>query len=171
MNQKMNAAFNAQINREYYSAFLYLAMSEWLDEQNWDGASHWMFNQYKEEISHAEGMIAWLRRRGGRLELKQIDAPTTTFKSILDVFEQGLAHEELVTRYIHELTEIADEVKDISSRTFLDWYVMEQVEEEENATNIINEIKKYDSKVSELYHLDARLGARSFEAPAIPYLN
>ena len=170
MNKELNKAFNDQINREYFSAFLYLAMNEWLEQHGFIGAAQWMVAQYNEEIAHAEGLYRWIQMHDGEVELQAIDKPEAKYDSILEVFEASLAHEQFVTKHIHELSALADEVKDQASKIFLDWYVMEQVEEEDNARANIDAIKICQNDPAALFAFDRSLMGRPITKPAIPYL-
>ena len=162
---------NKQINMEYFSAFLYLAMAEWLLQNDYVGASHWMFVQYREELNHAEGIVQYLRRVGEPVELEVLEKPKKDFDSILSVFQEALAHEELITASINEIVTAAMEAKDYSSVKFLDWYVMEQVEEEENQKDNILGVECAHGHAAALMHFDAKLGTRVFTPEPIPFIN
>lgn len=171
MKENINKAFNDQINREFYSAYLYLSMSEWLLEKGWIGASHWMDIQYREEVAHAEGLLRWVRRHNGKVELQAIDKPTAEFPSLLGVFEEAYEHEQFVTKHIEELAALADKENDRASHIFLDWYIMEQVEEEENARDNILAIQQCGDDKAALIANDRAWFSRSFHAPEIPHLD
>ena len=132
INEKMEKAFNDQINKELYSEYLYLSMQAYFERLNLKGFVNWMQVQVQEEHAHALGMFDYLNQRGGNVQLEAIEKPQTDWKSPLDVFEQVLKHEEYVTSRINALMDVAEEVKDRAALSFLDWYLKEQVEEESN---------------------------------------
>jgi ferritin len=170
MNEKVNKAFNEQMNREFYSAYLYLGMSEWLSRNAWTNSASWMVEQYREEIAHAEGLMRWIQRCDGEVEFYAIGAVHTNYDSLLDVFEKALAHEQFVTKSIHGLVKLTQENEDRASELFLDWYVMEQVEEEEVARENIDNIKLAGDDRKALIDFDKSMVGRTFTPPAIPYL-
>lgn len=171
MDKVLNKKFNDQINQEYYSAYLYLGMSEWLQANGYPGFSHWMVEQAKEEVSHAEGLMQWVQRHDGAVELLTIEGVTTEYNSLLHVFEEALKHEQLITKNIDELAIAAKECNDLASAKFLDWYIMEQVEEEEAARDNIENINLAGEKGAGLFNLDREMGQRVFTPPTIPYLD
>lgn len=170
MKKNVNKAFNAQINREFFSAYLYLAMAEWLQQHGWIGASKWMVVQYKEEIQHAEGLIRWMQQHDGQFEMEAIEKPKAEFDSLLNVFKESLAHEQFITENIYELVDISAKEGDKASVKFLDWYVMEQSEEEDNARNNILGVEMCGDDISALLDFDRVLGEREFGTEEIPYL-
>lgn len=171
MKKNVNKAFNAQINREFFSAYLYLSMAEWLQQHGWIGASKWMVIQYNEEIQHAEGLIRWLQQHDGQFEMEAIEKPKAEFDSLLNVFKESLAHEQYVTENIYELADIAKKEGDKASEKFLDWYIMEQSEEEDNARSNILGVEMCGDDKNALINFDRSLMARSFVQPQIPYLD
>jgi len=160
MNKKMADAINAQIQAELYSAYLYLSMSADCESKNLKGFASWLKIQYQEETSHAMKLMAYLQERGGSVELRTIDAPPTTFKSHMEIFEQVLAHEKHVTALINTLYEQAIDTKDFAAQIFLQWFINEQVEEEANASSILERIKMLGDKGSAILYLDKELGKR-----------
>ena len=171
MDKDLNKAFNLQMNYELYSAYLYLGMSEWLMRHGWIGASHWMAVQAREEVTHAEGLMRWVQRHDGEVELPAIDAVEIKFDSVLDVFEQALAHEKQITENINKLVEASKKSADRASKIFLDWYVMEQVEEEENARDNILGIQLCKDDRAALIAWDHGMMQREFHHAEIPYLD
>ena len=129
----MAAALNEQIKWEMYSANLYLAMSAYLQDAGLTGFSHWMRIQYQEETAHALKFYDFLLSRGGQVTMLSIDAPDANWSNILEIFEETLSHEQEVTRRINELVHLAKEERDFATDIFLQWFVTEQVEEEEIA--------------------------------------
>ena len=130
INEKMEKAFNDQINKELYSEYLYLSMKAYFERLNLKGFVNWMDVQVQEEHAHAMGMFDYLNQRGGNVILQSIDKPENDWQSPLACFEQVLSHEEYVTSRINALMDVAEETKDRAAALFLNWYLKEQVEEE-----------------------------------------
>ena len=141
INEKLEKAFNDQINKELYSEYLYLSMQAYFERLNLKGFVNWMSVQVQEEHAHALGMFDYLNQRGGTIELEAIDKPETDWASPLAVFEQVLEHEEYVTSRINALMDVAEETKDRAAMSFLNWYLKEQVEEEDNVGNDLATLK------------------------------
>lgn len=171
MDKNLNHEFNLQIKREYESAFIYMGMAEWLNRHGWLGAAQWMVAQYREEISHAEGLIQWVQRHDGEVELHAMDAVEIKYDSLLDVFKAALAHEQFVSDHIRKLSAAAKEAMDPATDIFLNWYIMEQVEEEENGRDNILAIENCLDDRAALLQWDQAMGQRQFVAPVIPYLD
>ncbi len=167
INEKMEKAFNDQINAELYSEYLYLSMKAYFETLNLKGFVNWMDVQVQEEHAHAMGMFDYLNSRGGRVKLMAIDAPKTDWESPLAVFEHILEHEELVTSLINKLADVADEVKDRAAMGFLNWYIKEQVEEEDNVGQVLATLKLIGNDKNALFALDKELATRTFVAPVI----
>lgn len=167
MNEKLEKAFCVQINKELYSAYLYLAMQTYFKENNLDGFANWMYVQVQEELSHAMGMFNYVFERGGKVELMNIEKPQASFSSPLEVFEEVLKHEKYVTSLINDLTSVAEDVKDRAAISFLGWYIKEQVEEEANVSNVLGNLKLAQNDPRALLLLDRELAARTFVAPVI----
>lgn len=160
LSKKMQDAINEQINKELYSAYLYLSMGAWAEAQNLPGFAHWMRVQFKEETAHAQKFFDYVVDRGGRVTLKAIDAPEAEFKSPLAMFEKVLAHEQLVTGLIHNLYALAVKESDYPSQVLLQWYINEQVEEEKHATYIVGTLKAIGEKGQALVMMDRELAKR-----------
>jgi ferritin len=154
-------ALNDQINRELESAYVYLAMSAWADEQNLSGAASWLRLQWQEELDHATKLVDYIGERGGTVELRAIAAPPAKYNDLLDVFRQVLQHEEDVSAAINDLYSEAAAAKDYATQTLLDWYVNEQVEEENAPAEIIGMLEVGGASGSGLLMVDRRLGERS----------
>ncbi|MDO4582695.1 MAG: ferritin [Planctomycetia bacterium] len=167
ISTKMEAAFNAQINAEMYSAYLYLSMSCQAQDLKLKGIANWFKVQYDEEIAHAMGLLNYLHDRGGRVILTAIEAPRTEWESAIAMFENTCEHEAKVTGLINEMVSLAMEEKDYAAIQFLDWYVKEQVEEEATADEILGELRLAENAPGALLMLDRELGARTFVAPVI----
>ncbi|MEO8458076.1 MAG: ferritin [Chloroflexota bacterium] len=161
-------ALNQQINRELASAYVYLAMSSWADEQNLQGAASWLRIQWEEELVHATKLVDYISERGGRIKLTSIAAPTDEYADLLDCFRNVLRHEEDVTTAINEIYDIAAKEKDYATQTLLDWYVNEQVEEENAPMEIISMLELAGNSPSGLLIVDRQLAERSAAPKADP---
>jgi ferritin len=160
LSKTLQDAVNEQIKNELYSAYLYLSMSAWAEANSLPGFAHWMRGQAREETEHAMKFFDFIYDRGGRVTLQGLDQPPAEFKSPMSMFEQTLEHEKLVTGMINNLYKLAVQDNDYASQAFLQWYVTEQVEEEKNATQIIDMLKMGGDKGSALLILDRQLGKR-----------
>ena len=160
MDKKLQKAFNDQIKHEVYSAYLYLAMSAYVETKNLPGFSHWLKVQFKEELGHAMKQFEFLVDRGERVTLQAVPQPPAEFASPLDIFEKVLEHEKKVTGLIHALSNLAREVNDTAAEIFLQWFVTEQVEEEQQACAIVEKLRLAGDKGSTLLYLDKEFGKR-----------
>lgn len=167
MNEITVKAFNDQINAELYSEYLYLSMKAYFQRMNLPGFTNWMDVQTQEERAHAIGMYDYVIRRGGKVELFAIEKPENDWSSPLEVFEHILKHEKLVTSKINALMDVVEENKDRAALSFLDWYLKEQVEEEENVGKVLATLKLIGSDTNSLLALDKDLATRTFVAPVI----
>jgi ferritin len=167
INENVEKAINTQINAELYSEYLYLSMSAYFKSINLNGCASWMNIQAQEERAHAMGMFDYVIRRGGKIVLEAIEKPQTSWKDALDVFKSALKHEELVTSKINALANVAQENSDRATSLFLNWYITEQVEEEENFADIIAQVEMVHDNPAAMFALDKELGARQFVAPVI----
>jgi len=160
LSKFLQDAINEQINFELASAYLYLSMSAHFEGENLGGFANWMRIQYNEETTHAMKMFKYVYERGGKVTLKAVPQPATKFKTPLDVFHQVLEHEQKVTSLIHKLYELALKEKDYATQNFLQWFIKEQVEEEKNASDIINMLEMIGNTPVSLMMADRQLGAR-----------
>lgn len=167
INEKMNAALNRQVNEELYSAYLYLSMQAYFQKLNLQGFVNWMNIQVQEEMAHARGLYDYIQERGGEIVLETIKKPDLTWNSPLEAFEDVLKHEMYITSKIAELADIADETKDRAASLFLQWYVKEQVEEENSASGVLDTLKLIKSDANALLLLDKDLAQRTFNPPVI----
>lgn len=167
ISKKLQDAINEQINRELYSEYLYSAMSAWFASKTLNGFATWMEVQAREEHSHAMGFYKYLLDRGGRVELKAIPKPPKDFKDAMDAFKKTLDHEHFITKSINELKDLAIKEKDHAFDSFLNWYVDEQVEEENNDETIIGKLEIIKGRPEGLLFLDAELGQRVYTPPII----
>ncbi|MDO5733693.1 MAG: ferritin [Eubacteriales bacterium] len=170
MDKKLLEMTQNQIQMEYFSGYLYLSMADWLERQDLPGAANWMYIQYQEEVLHAQGFIKFLQRLGQPIALRQIDQPQREFESLEEVFQMALDHEKEVSESIRNMAKRANEADEFEMREFLNWYIMEQVEEEENAEENLANVQLIGNNPAGLYSLDKSWAARSFEAEDIPYI-
>lgn len=160
LSKKITEALNEQINTELASAYVYLSMSSWADEVNLPGAASWLRIQWQEELGHATKLIEYMAERGSHVTLEAIPKPPEQFNSLLDVFEQVLQHEQDVTAAIYRIYDLALQEKDFMAQGLLQWYVNEQVEEENQPAEIISMLKVAGESGSGLLLVDRRLGER-----------
>ena len=160
ISKTLQDAINEQINFELFSAYLYLSMSAHFEKQNLSGFANWTRVQYQEETGHAMKLYKYVFERSGAVTLKAIAQPATKFKTPVDVFKEVLKHEQKVTSLINKLYELAVKEKDYAAQIFLQWFVNEQVEEEKNATDIINMLEMIGDSPVSLIMADRQLGAR-----------
>lgn len=160
IGNKMHDAFNNQIQAEFASAYLYLAMAAYCESKNFPGFAHWLKRQYQEENGHAMKMYEYLLQRGGQVKLQAIDAQPADFGAPVDVFSKVLTHEQHVTALINGLYEAALAEKDYASQVFLQWFIGEQVEEENTAAAILEKLKMLPDNRGTLLYIDKELGKR-----------
>ncbi|MGD8520702.1 MAG: ferritin [Desulfobacterales bacterium] len=161
LSEKMENALNGQLNAEMYSGYMYLSMNAYFKSINLDGFANWMYYQAQEELAHAMKFYEFIISRGGRVKLAQIDAPPNSWDSPLAVFEATLAHEQKVTGLINDLVEKALEEHDHASNIFLQWFVSEQVEEEESVGGVLEQLKLMGEAKGGLFMMDRELAKRS----------
>ena len=161
ISQKIVDELNSQLNKEMFSSYLYLSMSAYFDSKNLSGMSQWMKMQSQEEYEHAMKFYDFILRVGGDVKLGAIDAPQTTWKSPLQIFEDSLKHEQFISKSIHELMDSAIAESDHPTKSFLQWFVDEQVEEEDSVQQIVENIKMIGDSKGGLFMLDRELGARA----------
>jgi ferritin len=162
MNEKMKNALVDQVNEEFYSAYLYLSMSAYFSQIGLKGFANWMRVQYKEEVDHGMKMFDYILSRGEDIKLQEIKEPPNKWDSPLQAFEETLKHEQHITDRINYLVDIAEEVKDRATYNFLQWFIDEQVEEEENDREIIERLKLIGDNRNGLFMLDRDLGTRTY---------
>ena len=163
INKPMQDAMNEQINKELFSAYLYLSMAAYFEEKNLSGFGNWMRVQAEEEREHAMKFYDFILERGGRVFLKAIDAPKTDWSSNLEAAEEVAAHEAKVTASINALYELALKEKDYPAQIMLQWFITEQVEEEKNAAEVVANLKLIEERGTAVLMLDHRLAKRSDE--------
>lgn len=162
LHKEIEKALNDQINAEMWSAYLYLSMAAFCHSNGNPGMGKWFEVQFQEEQDHAKILFNYVISRGGNVTLSQIDAVPTTWKSILDVFEETLAHEQKVTALINNLFALTTAGNDYATQSMLKWFVDEQVEEEETAQTIIDNLRMIKDNGYGLYMLDKELGSRVY---------
>ena len=169
LSKRMEEAFNRQINYEFFSEYYYMAMSAYCESVDLPGFASWMMAQALEEHEHALRFYRYLLDRDATPTFAAIDAPSTEYKSILDMFEHVLKHEQFVTQKITELYRIALEENDYPSQVELQWFIKEQVEEEKTAKDIIQQLRWVGDKSTALFMLDQKMAERGAAAlPAAP---
>lgn len=167
MKAKVHELLNQQINKEFYSAYLYLDFSNYFEAAGLDGFANWYKIQAQEERDHAMLFYQYLQNENQKVTLEAIPKPDQVFTCHLDVLKAGLEHEEYVTSLINEIYAAAYEVKDFRTMQFLDWFVKEQGEEETNANNLITKMELFGSDPKSLYMLNQELAARVYTAPSL----
>lgn len=161
LTQKMQDALNEQINDEIWSSYLYLSMSMYFEDKGLPGFAGWMRIQAEEENMHAMKFVDYVNERNGRVLLKPIEAVETEWKDTLTVFEETLAHEQKVTSLINSLMDIAIEEKDHASRSFLNWFVDEQVEEEATVNEILDQLRMVKDNGNGMFMMDREMRGRA----------
>ena len=160
LSKALQGALNDQIHKEYYSSYLYLAMSAHLEAQSLPGAAKWTRIQSQEELSHALKLFDHMIDRGNRVTMAAIQQPPAGYGSALQLFEEVLEHEQHVTAYIHALYALAVKKQDYPAQVMLQWFVTEQVEEEKTASQVVEQLKAVGESKTSLMLLDRHLGKR-----------
>ena len=167
MKETVHQLLNSQINKEFYSAYLYLEFSNYFKAKGLDGFANWYMIQAQEERDHAMLFYQYLQNENQIVTLEAIEKPDKSFSCHMDVLKAGLAHEEYVTSLINDFYAAAYEVKDFRTMQFLDWFVKEQGEEETNANDLITKMELFGSDPKSLYMLNQELAARVYSAPSL----
>ena len=167
MDQKVQDLLMQQVNKEFYSAYLYLDMANYYIDNDLDGFGNWYTIQAQEERDHAMLFIKYLQNNGVAVTLEAIDKPDKVFNAPIDPLLVGLEHEKYVTSLIHDIYDAAYSVKDFRAMQFLDWFVKEQGEEETNANDLISKMELFGSDPKSLYMLNSELAARVYSAPSL----
>lgn len=167
INKKVADLLNDQINKEFYSAYLYLDMSNYFERRGLKGFANWYRIQAQEERDHAMLFYQYLQNNDCNVTLFAIGQPDKEFKCDMDVLRAGLTHEEYVTSLINNIYAAAYEVKDFRTMQFLDWFIKEQGEEETNARDMITKMELFGSDPKSLYMLNQELAARIYTAPSL----
>lgn len=166
ISKRLHDAINAQINAELWSAYLYLAMSLDAENKGYKGVANWFYVQFQEEQAHARIFMNYLNSRDAKVTLLPIDPVPASWDSVLDMFRQTLEHEKKVTSLINNLAFIATDDRDFASINRLNWFIDEQVEEEESARDMIAGVESVEGNKYGMYMLDKDLAARTYTAPS-----
>lgn len=167
MNAKVHELLNQQINKEFYSAYLYLEFSNYFEQAGLDGFANWYKVQAQEERDHAMLFYQYLQNENQKVTLEGIDKPEKKITCYMDVLKAGLEHEQYVTALINDIYAAAYAAKDFRTMQFLDWFVKEQGEEETNANDLITKMELFGSDPKSLYMLNQELKARVYTAPSL----
>ena len=168
ITKRIEDELNKQVNAEYWSAYFYLSMSAYCAEIGLAGAANWFRVQYQEEIAHALKFFDYIIERGGKVDLKPITEVPKEWNGIIHIFEDTQKHEQIVTSLIYHLMDVAIEERDHAAKSFLQWYVDEQVEEESNVQAILDQLRMVEGKGNGLFMIDKDLALRVFVDPTIP---
>ena len=160
IKEKILKILNKQINEELYSSYLYLSMSTYFSSLNYDGFAKWMRLQSQEENEHGMKIYDYILQRDGKVVLSKIETPKALWKSPLEVFQETLKPEQHISACINNIVDVATQEKDHATTQFFQWFVAEQVEEEANASNILEKMKMVGDNKSGLFMLDRELGHR-----------
>lgn len=165
ISKNIQTALNDQLNKEFHSAYIYLGMSAYASKEGFNGCACWFNLQYQEEVTHAMKLFRYLENQGAAIKLKDIKALNVKADSILEVFEMAYKHEQKMTGWLNELSDLAMKEKDHATYNLLQWYVNEQVEEESLFSEIIDKFKMVGNDGYGLYSIDKELGSRVFVDP------
>ena len=161
MNKKVEKDLNEQIAKEEHSSRIYLSMASWCEINGYPGAADWLYTQADEERMHMLKLVHYLNDRGGKTVVDALEAPPASFKSLLDIYEQVLKHEEYISRSINEVYEVCLKEKDFTTANFMQWYITEQIEEESTVRNILDQINLAGPGKGGLFHIDKELAAQA----------
>lgn len=167
LDKKVTELLNDQINKELYSAYLYLDFSIYYQEQGLDGFANWYKIQEQEERDHAMLFLEYMQNNGEHITLSQVDKPDKECKTLKDPLDFALEHERYVTSLINDIYAAAHDVKDYRTMQFLDWFVKEQGEEEKNAEDMVKKFELFGTDPKSLYMLDNEMASRTYSAPSL----
>ena len=167
LDKKVTELLNDQINKELYSAYLYLDFSIYYQEQGLDGFANWYKIQAQEERDHAMLFLEYMQNNGEHITLSQVDKPDKECKTLKDSLDFALEHERYVTSLINDIYAAAHDVKDYRTMQFLDWFVKEQGEEEKNAEDMVKKFELFGTDPKSLYMLDNEMASRTYSAPSL----
>lgn len=167
LNDAVKELLNVQVNKEFYSAYLYLDFSNFYEAKGLDGFASWYKIQAQEERDHAMLFYQYLHNNGERVVFEAIDKPDVPLESLMDVLKAGMRHEQYVTSLIYNIYAAAQEAKDFRTTQFLDWFVKEQGEEEKNAQDLITKMEMFGNDPRSLYLLNEELKTRVYAAPSL----
>mgnify|MGYP001301006879 CR=1 FL=1 len=167
INEKVAALLNNQVNKEFYSAYLYLEFSNYYEENGLSGFANWYNIQAQEERDHALLFVKYMQNNDLKVTFETIDKPDADLKTNMDPLKAGLEHEKFVTELINNIYAAAYDAKDFRTTQFLDWFIKEQGEEEVNASDLIKKMEIFGDDAKGLYLLDQEMGARVYSAPSL----
>ncbi|WP_297629920.1 ferritin [uncultured Clostridium sp.] len=167
LSQTLLDALNEQVNFEFYSSYTYLAMASYAESVDLSGVANFFRVQAKEELAHAMKFYDYIFQKGGTVTLDAIEAPKAGYNNIIEVFETGFEHEQLVTSKIYHLTDIATAEREHATISLLKWFIDEQVEEENNFQTILKKVRRLEGNPTGMYMLDDELAKRVFVDPTI----
>lgn len=167
LDKQVAKLLNEQVNKEFYSAYLYLDMSNYYQVENLNGFANWFSVQAQEERDHALLFIAYLAEQGIRAEMTDIGSAAKTYTDFAQPLTGALEHERFVTASINSIYAAAEAVKDYSTMQFLTWFINEQREEEKNADDNIKKYELFGKDSQGLYLLNSELAARVYTAPSL----
>lgn len=167
MDKKVSGLINSQVNKEFYSAYLYFEFANFYQECGLDGFYNWFYVQAQEEMDHALLMVKYLQNNEEKVVFEAIGKPETPAGDNLQPLKAALAHEKYITGEINEIYAAANTAKDFRTMQFLDWFVKEQGEEEKNASDLIRKMELFGGDARSLYLLDAELKTRVYAAPSL----
>ncbi len=167
LDKKVRNLINEQINKELYSAYLYLDFSVYYEAQGLDGFANWYMIQAQEERDHAMLMLKYLQNNGEKVTLEAVAKPDKEMTSLMDPLKAGFEHEQYVTSLINDIYAAAYDVKDFRTMQFLDWFVKEQLEEEKSAEDMIKKMELFGNDSKGLYSLDSEYAQRVYTAPSL----
>lgn len=162
INEKVREILNEQINKEFYSAYLYLSMGAYLSDVGMYGISKWMEIQAREEIDHGMILFDYILKRKAKVDLKALNAPEIEFSGAEDIFQKAYEHEKTISSSINRIASLTENECDLATRNFIDWYLKEQIEEEDNILRILSKLKAFGTDKASLFLLDAELGKRKY---------
>ena len=166
LSEKLLKAINDQVNFEFYSSYTYLAMASFAESLDLSGFANFFKVQAEEELFHAMKFYDYIFQKDGMVKLEQIPEPSTDYKDIVDVFQKGYEHEQLVTSRIYKIADIASDEREHATMSLLNWFIDEQVEEENTFNSLLKKVKRCQNNPAALYMLDDELAARVFTPPA-----
>ena len=165
LSKKLLEGLNDQINFEFYSSYTYLAMAGYCESIDLNGFANFFRVQAKEELDHAMKLYDYVYQKNGTVVLEQIDKPKGDFDGVIDVFQKGYEHEQLVTKKIYALTDIAYEEREHSTISLLKWFIDEQVEEENSFNALVKKVRRSEGNPAALYLMDDELASRVYTPP------
>ena len=165
LSEKLLNELNEQVNFEFYSSYTYLAMAGYCESIDLSGFANFFRVQAQEELAHAMKLYDYIFQKNGVVELKQIPMPTAIYDGVIDVFQKGYEHEQLVTKKIYNLADIAHDEKEHATMSLLKWFIDEQVEEENSFNALLKKVRRSEGNPAALYLMDDELASRVYTPP------